>query len=146
MYTYFQKLIDQGFALVYIDDILLLSHTTSHMIEIIEQLHQICLKHNLKLAPDKSFYVLLTVKFLGHEIGNRTIRPIYSKIDGIHKLKTPTSKRELMRFVGSINFYSKFIQNLHVNLKPLYTLLHDDVPFKWTPELNELFEKNQTIT
>ena len=87
----------------------MLSHTTSHMIEIIEKLHQICLENNLKLAPEKSFYVLLTVKFLGHEIGNQTIKPIHSKIDGIHKLKTPTSKRELMRFVGTINFYSKFI-------------------------------------
>ena len=52
MYTYFQNIIDQGFALVVIDDILLLSHTTSHMIEIIEQLHQICVKHNLTLAPE----------------------------------------------------------------------------------------------
>ena len=40
MYTFFQKLIDQGVALVYIDDILLLSHTKAHMIELIEQLHQ----------------------------------------------------------------------------------------------------------
>ena len=104
MYTFFQKPIDQVFALVYIDDILLLSHTKSHMIELIEQLHQICQKNNLKIAPEKSFYVLLTVKFLGHEIGNQTIKPIHSKVDGIHKLKTPTTKRELMRFIGSINF------------------------------------------
>ena len=47
MYTFFQKLIDQGFALAYIDDILLLSHTKSHMIELIEQLHRICQKNNL---------------------------------------------------------------------------------------------------
>ena len=80
MYTYFQKLIDQGFALVYIDDILLLSHTTSHMIEIIEQLHQICLENNLKMAPEKSFYALLTVKFLSHEIGNQAIKPIFFKL------------------------------------------------------------------
>ena len=44
MYTFFQRLIDQGFALVYIDDILLLSHTKAHMIELIKQLHQICQK------------------------------------------------------------------------------------------------------
>ena len=46
-----------------------------------------------------------------------------------------------MRFIGTINFYNKFINNLHVNLKPLYTLLHNDVPFKWTPEHDALFEK-----
>ena len=40
--SFFQKLIDQGFALVYIDDFFLLAHTKTHMIDLIEQLHQIC--------------------------------------------------------------------------------------------------------
>ena len=112
------------------------------MLQLIEQLHQICTKQNLKIAPEKSFFMLLTVKFLGHEIGNQTIKPIYSKVDAIHNLKTPQNKRELKRFVGSMNFYSKFIHNLHINLKPFYTLLHDDVIFKWTPELEEKLKKN----
>ena len=76
MYSFFQKLIDQGFALVYIDDILLLAHTKLHMLNLIEQLHQICQTNYLKIAPEKSFYILLTVKFLGHEIGNNRIKPI----------------------------------------------------------------------
>ena len=42
-----------------------------------------------------------------------------------------------MQFLGSVNFYSKFIEELHINLKPLYTLLHDDVKFQWTPELEK---------
>ena len=45
-----------------------------------------------------------------------------------------------MQFLGSVNFYSKFIEKLHINLKPLYTLLHDDVKFQWTPELEEIFQ------
>ena len=64
MYSFFQKLIDQGFALVYIDDILLLAHTKPHMLNLIEQLHQICQTNILKIAPEKSFYILLTVNFL----------------------------------------------------------------------------------
>ena len=60
MYSFFQKLIDQGFALVYIDDILLLAHTKTHMLDLIEQLHRICHSNNLKIAPEKSIYILLT--------------------------------------------------------------------------------------
>ena len=44
-----------------------------------------------------------------------------------------------MQFLGSVNFYSNFIEKLHINLKPLYTLLHDDVKFQWTPELEISF-------
>ena len=45
-----------------------------------------------------------------------------------------------MQFLGTVNFYSKFIEKLHINLKPLYTLLHDDVKFQWTPELEKIFQ------
>ena len=42
-----------------------------------------------------------------------------------------------MQFLGSVNFYSKLIEKLHINLKSLFTLLHDDVKFQWTPELEK---------
>ena len=45
-----------------------------------------------------------------------------------------------MQFLGSVNFYSKFIEKFHINLKPLYTVLHDDVKFQWTPELEKIFQ------
>ena len=115
MYSFFQKLIDLGFALVFIDDILLLAHTKTHMLDLLEQLHPICISNDHEVAPEKSFLLLRTVKFLGHEIDNNAIKPISSKVDGIHKLETPTSKTELIRFIGSMNFYSKFINNF-INL------------------------------
>ena len=102
MFSCFQKFIDRGFAFVYIDDILLLAHTKAHMIDLIEQLHQLCCSNNREIAPEKSIFILLTIKCLGHEIGNNTIKRISSKVDGIHKLKTLL----LMRLIGSMNFYS----------------------------------------
>ena len=59
----------------------------------------------------------------------------------MHKLKTSTSKTELMRFIGSMNFYTKFITKLHISLKPFHTLLHDDVSFEWTLVLDKLFNQ-----
>ena len=118
---FFQKLIDQGFALVYIDNILLLAHIKIHMLDLIEQLHQISSSNILKISPEKSFCYLLTVKFLGLAIGNKTIKPISSKFDGIHKLETPTSRTELMRFIGSLKFYSNFMNKLHLSLEPFCT-------------------------
>ena len=44
MSTFFKTLIEQGFALVYIDDILLLSDSKEHMFQLIEQLHIISTK------------------------------------------------------------------------------------------------------
>ena len=46
-----------------------------------------------------------------------------------------------MQFLGSVNVFSKFAEKLHINLKPLYTFLHDDVKFQWTPELEKIFQE-----
>ena len=116
MSNFFKTLIEQGLALVYIDDILLLSDS-------------------------KSFFMLLKVKFLGHKIGYNTIKPIHSKIAAIHKIPSPTGKVALMRCIGALNFYTKFIQKLHINLKPFYDLLHENTPWKWTDEHESLFQK-----
>ena len=62
------------------------------MFHLIEQLHLISPKHNLKLVPEKSFFMLLKVKFLGHEHGYNTIKPIHSKIAAIHKIPSPIGK------------------------------------------------------
>ena len=140
MSTFFRPLIDNRSALLYIDDILLLADEKQEMFELIKDLHTIAIRQNLKLAPEKSFYMLLKVKFLGHEIGNDTIKPIPSKTEAIKRIPSPKDKKDVMQFLGSVNFYSKFIEKLHINLKPLYTLLHDDIKFQWTPELETIFQ------
>ena len=141
MSTFFKTLKEQGFALVYIDDILLLSDSKEHMFQLIEQLHIISTKNNLKLAAEKFVSMLLKVKCLGHEIGYNTIKPIHSKIAAIHKIPSPTGKVALMSFIGALNFYIKFIEKLHINLKPFYGLLHENTPWRWTDEHESLFQK-----
>ena len=140
MSSFFKTLIEQGFALVYIDDIAFLSDSKEHMIQLIEQLHIISTKNNLKLAPEKSFFMLLKVKFLGHEIGYNTIKPIHSNIAAIHKISSPTGKVALMSFIGTVIFYTKFIEKLHSIFKPFYDLLHENTPWKWTDEHEQLFQ------
>ena len=134
MSTFFRPLIDKRSALVYIDDILLLADEKQEMFELIKELHKIATRENLKLAPEKSFYMLLKVIILGHEIGINTINPIPSKIGAIKRILSPKEKKDVMQLLRCVNFYSKFVEKLHINLKPLNTLLHVDVKLQWTPE------------
>ena len=119
MSTFLRSRIDKRSALVYIDDILLLADEKQEMFELIKELHKIATNEILKLAPEKSFYMLLKVKFLGHEIGNNTIQPIPSKIEAIKRIPSPKEKKDVMQFFGIVNFFSKFVEKLHINLKPL---------------------------
>ena len=138
--TFFKTPIEQGFALL-LDDSLLLSNSKEHMFQIIEQLHDISTKNNLKLAPEKSSLMLLKVKFLGHEIDYNTINPIHSKLAAIRKIPSPTGKVALMSFIGAVNFHTKSIEKVHINMKPFYDILHENTPWKWTDENETLFQK-----
>ena len=75
-----------------------------------EHLHFMTTKNNLKVAPEKCFFMLLKGKFFGHEIGYNTIKPIHSKIAAIHKILPPTGKVARMNFIGALNFYTKLIE------------------------------------
>ena len=134
MSTFFRPLIDKRSALVYIDDILLLANEKHEKFELIKELHKIASRENLKLAPEKSFYMLLKVKFLGHEIGNNTIKPIPSKIDAIKRIPSPKEKKDVMQFLGSVNFYSRRILFYSImkdnKLKPVHYLVkHEEIKY-----------------
>ena len=123
MSTFFKTLVEQGFALVYIDDVLLLSNSKEHMFQLIEQLHTISTKNNLKLAPETSFFMLLKVKLLRHEIGYNT------------------NRFHWRGFIGALNVYTKFIEKLHINLKPFYDLLHENTPMEMDRPTGKPFPK-----
>ena len=60
--------------------------------------------------------MILKVKFLGHEIGHNIMKLIPSKREAIKKIPSPKEKKDVMQFLGSLNFYSKFVEKLYVNL------------------------------
>ena len=51
---------------------------------------------------------------------------------------------ERLRFIGALNFYSKYIGNLQIVLKPLYNIIQDSFQFHWNIELEKLFQEIET--
>ena len=70
LYPFFHKIIGQGFALVYSDNVFIPSHTKLHMLDLINQLHKVCELSIVEIASEKLFSMLLTVKFFGVQKGN----------------------------------------------------------------------------
>ena len=99
------------------------------------------LKENLKGAPDKTNFLLKKVKFLGHIIEDKIVKPLTSRIDGFQKLEPPTSMKALQRYLGTINFLAKYVYGMQPILQLLYNLLHKESDFKWTKEHQTVFEQ-----
>ena len=115
------------------------SQTRGEMFTINNEYHTLLRKAGLKAAPDKTFFFLKKVKFLGHVISPDGIQPIAKRVDALRNLKSPQSKRDVMRVLGCLGFYSCYIKNLHVDSQPFYDLIKDSTPFHWTEEHEVLF-------
>ena len=140
-------LIRKGTVITYVDDIFIQTNPYPQMYETRIEYHKILLKENLKAAPDKTYFMLKKLKFLGHIIEDKKIKPLTSRIDGFQKLEPPTSMKALQRYLGTINFLAKYVYGMQPILKPLYNLLHKENEFKWTKELQQIFEQmKRTIT
>ena len=140
--TIFKPLIRKKNKIItYLDDFFIQDTTTDTTLQTLTEYHTILENENLKAAPDKSFFFLDSIKFLGHQIQNTHIHPLKSKIDGFLKLQPPKNKTEIQNYVGFLTFISKFIYNLQVILQPFYLQLRDTTDFKWTPELQQRFDR-----
>ena len=66
MLTHFlYPLIRKGTVITYVDDIFIQTTTYEQMYETMEEYHKILPKENFKAAPDKTYFMLKSFKFLG---------------------------------------------------------------------------------
>ena len=112
-------LIRKGTFITYVDDIFIQTTSYEQMFETLTEYHKILLKENLKAAPDKTYFMLKKVKFLGHIIEDKKVKPLTSRIDGFQKLEPPTSMKALQRYPGTINFLAKYVYGMQPILQPL---------------------------
>ena len=52
-------------------------------------------EETIKITSFSFFFMLLKVRFLGHEISYNTIKPIHSNVAAIHKIPSATEKELL---------------------------------------------------
>ena len=88
------------------------------MYETLEEYHKILQKENLKAAPDKTYFMFKKVKFLGHIIENKKIKPFSSRIEGFQKIEPPNSMKSLQRYLGTIKFLAKYVYGMQPILQP----------------------------
>ncbi|XP_059289897.1 uncharacterized protein LOC132043422 [Lycium ferocissimum] len=64
-----------------------------------------------------------------------------SKIKAIQDLPPPKSKKDVMSFLGRLNYISRFIAQSTVICEPIFKLLKKDAATKWTEECQKAFDR-----
>nr|VZI48510.1 unnamed protein product [Spirometra erinaceieuropaei] len=124
----FQRFIDRvlrglPFVYAYIDDLLMASRNAEehkeHLALVFDRLDQF----GVVINPSKCVLGVPSLHFLGHHVDAQGLRPLSSKVEAIRNFPPPTSKRQLQRFLGMVNFYRRFLPNCADLMLPLTNLL-----------------------
>ncbi|ESK84043.1 reverse transcriptase-rnase h-integrase [Moniliophthora roreri MCA 2997] len=132
--------INEGWCVVYMDNILLFSKDQTEHRERMEQLMHRLKKHDLFLKPEKCKFDITEVVFLGMVIrpGYITMDPV--KLVGIAEWEPPQTVKGVCTFLGFRNFYRKFIGKYVQLTRLMNDLLQKNRKFKWTRECQIAFD------
>ena len=136
----FEPLIKKKQAITFIGDTIFQSQTKGEMFSNIHEYHNLLRKAGLKAAPEKNFFFLKKVKFLRHAISSEGTEPIAKRVKDLQNPKSPECKRDVMKVLGCLGFYSCYVKNLHVDGKYFYDLNRDSTSFHWTEEHEKIFQ------
>ena len=142
----FQSIMDQilqGIPGVccYIDDILVTAPSDAEHLKRLEMVFQRLEKYNIRVKKEKCSFMSEDVRYLGHVIDKNGRHPIPDKVEGIRGVQPPKDVSDLRTFLGMVNYYGSYLQNLSSVLAPLNNLLRDVVPWKWDADCQKAFDK-----
>ena len=144
----FKDMIAEGWLVIYMDDMLLFSKDSKIHEERTKRVLARLREHNLFLKPEKCYFDVNEVEFLGLIVKPDTLAMDPVKLQGIKDWPTPTSVKAVRSFVGFANFYRRFIANFSALTRPLHDLTRKDQPWKWTQVEQDAFDtlRNHFIT
>ena len=117
----------------FVDDLLAHTKTWDEHIYTLREIFARLRSARLNVRPTKCFIGFSDLEFVGHQIGNGTLRPSQDKVDEIMKAQRPQTKRQVRAFIGCIGFYRQFIPNFATIAVPLTDLTKKGQPnvVKW---------------
>src|SRR6266542_913337 len=103
---------------------------------------------NLKFKPSKCQGCQIGLKFGGHLVGRKGIRPDLRNVKKIKNAKVPKNTTELRRFLRMAQYYRQYINGYADLAGPLYDMLKENRPAVWEQAQQEAFDiiKNKLVT
>ena len=129
------------FVAVYLDDILMFSRTPEQHLQHVEAVLQILKEQNLYCKLKKCEFNKPELRFVGHIVGAKGIRPDPAKLTAVTNWPVPHNMHELRKFLGFTNYFRKFLQGYSQRTAPLTNLTRKNVPYEWTEQCQTNFEQ-----
>jgi transposase InsO family protein len=110
-------------VLAYMDDILCGTRDEREHIMLVAMILDRFLDAGARLQLSKCRFGVRDVEALGHRVTKDGIRPSTAHTDALRAMREPTDAASLLRFLGVVSFFSKFIPDAATHMAPLYQVL-----------------------
>ena len=146
----FQRFMDQVLegvpqVFLYMDDVLVASRNHVEHQEDLRRVLQRLEEHGLVLNKEKCTLSVSQADYLGHVVDATGWRLLPARVLAISDFPLPSTKGELQRFLGMVNYYLRFISRAASILKPLTDTTRGpggrNMPVEWTQKLNSAFKQ-----
>ena len=132
-------------VLVYLDDVVVLGRSFDDGLCNLTAALQRFRHYTLKLKPKKCQLFHPQVEFLGKLVSAKGIAIAPSKTEAVKKWPTPNSKRDLMSYLGFLNYHRDHIENYAEITACLYELAHQKGEVQWQQEHDDAFQKSKQL-
>ena len=140
MTTIFHDMIHKEIE-VYVDDVIVKSRKAADHMGDLRKFFNRLRRYNLKLNPAKYAFGVPAEKLLGFIVSRRGIELDPSKVKAIQELPPPKNKKDVMSFLGRLNYISRFIAQSTVICEPIFKMLKKAAATKWTDDCQKAFDR-----
>ena len=141
----FQQTMEHLFAdvpcSIVVDDIIVCGRDKAEHDRNLKEVLDRARKVNLRLNPRKCKFGVSQVQYVGHIFSSRGLLADPKKVDAIVNMPEPEDVNALSRFLGMVNYLSKFIPNLSEHAAPLRQLKHKDAQWCWLEQHRQAYNK-----
>jgi len=136
----FREMLDVG-VIASLDDILIYTETVEEHVALVRRVIERLRKARLYINLKKSSFHQREVEFLGYKTSNRGIAMTSTKVEEIRVWSTPEKVVDAQSFMGSANFYHRFIKGFGKRATSLTDLTKKGIKWPWTSSCQDALDK-----
>ena len=126
---------------VHIDDMIARSQTEEEHLDHLHKMFERLKKYKLRMKPNKWTFRVSSGKLLGSVVSGKGTKVDPAKVRAIQEIPVPCSEKEVIGFLGRLNYIARFISHLTITCDRIFKLLKKDQVVKWNCECQAAFEK-----
>ncbi|MCG7878513.1 MAG: RNase H-like domain-containing protein, partial [Candidatus Thiodiazotropha endolucinida] len=127
-------------VIVYLDDVIVLGTDFKDTLSALRKVFCRFRHHNLKFKPRKCHFFKEEVEFLGKLVSGDGTSIAPDKLEAVKRWPVPLNPKQLMSFLGFMNYHRDHISDFAQVAADLYTLCHAK-DYVWTRRHQACFEK-----